>query len=146
MSRSPKVLIVLLAFLVGVLTGGYWGVHFSHAAIALRRARKAICPSVPPDTPLKKFPKACLKAMIHAPQVVWHLMMPPTPQWQQNIDESAALSKWIVSSSYATADVCERSLEADRNRAEHTFYASCNPAVMHQAWLSIKPGAVHRQR
>jgi hypothetical protein len=65
--RMSRLLIVLFAFLVGAVAGGYWGEHYSHTAIALRRTRQTICPSVPPDTPMKEFPRACLEAMIPSP-------------------------------------------------------------------------------
>ena len=32
-----RLLIVVFAFLVGAVAGGYWGEHYSHTAIALRR-------------------------------------------------------------------------------------------------------------
>ena len=60
-------LIVVLAFMVGAIAGGYWGEHYSRTAIALRRTRQTICPSVPPETPMKEFPQACLGAMIPSP-------------------------------------------------------------------------------
>ena len=67
MSKLLQLLIVVFAFLVGAVAGGYWGEHYSHTAIALRRTRQTICPSVPPKTPMKEFPRACLEAMIPSP-------------------------------------------------------------------------------
>ena len=49
---------------VGAVAGAYWGTHYSHTAVALRRTRQTICPSVPADTPMKEFPTACRGAMI----------------------------------------------------------------------------------
>jgi hypothetical protein len=67
MSRSLELLIVAFVFLVvGVAAGGYWGAHYSHTAVALRRTRQTICPSVPANTTMKEFPKACRDAMIPA--------------------------------------------------------------------------------
>jgi hypothetical protein len=34
--RMSRLLIVLFAFLVGAVAGGYWGEHYSHTAIALQ--------------------------------------------------------------------------------------------------------------
>jgi hypothetical protein len=65
MSRLLELPIVAFVFLViGAAAGGYWGEHCSHTAVALRRTRQTICPSVAADTPLKEFPKACRDAMI----------------------------------------------------------------------------------
>ena len=51
MSRLLELLIVALVFLVvGTAAGGYWGTHHSPTAVALRRTRQKICPSVPADT------------------------------------------------------------------------------------------------
>jgi hypothetical protein len=64
---SRLLLIVALACLVvGAAAGGYWATHYSHTAVALRRTRQTICPSVPANTPMKEFPKACRDAMIPA--------------------------------------------------------------------------------
>jgi hypothetical protein len=57
----------LVCLVVGAIVGGYWGTHYSHTAIALRRTRQTICPSVPANTPLKEFPKAC-RDVIHPSQ------------------------------------------------------------------------------
>ena len=62
MGRLLMVALVLLA--AGAVAGGYWGTHYSHTAVALRRTRQTICPSVPGDTPMREFPKACRDAMI----------------------------------------------------------------------------------
>lgn len=59
-------IVAFVFFIVGATAGGYWGTHYSHTAIALRRTRQAICPSVPANTPMKEFPKACRDAMIPA--------------------------------------------------------------------------------
>jgi hypothetical protein len=68
MSRALELLIVAFVFLViGTAAGGYWGTHHSPTAVALRRTRQTICPSVPPNTPMKEFPQACLAAMIPSP-------------------------------------------------------------------------------
>ena len=56
--------VALVCFVVGVIAGAYWGTHYSHTAVALRRTRQTICPSVPADTPMKEFPKACRDTMI----------------------------------------------------------------------------------
>jgi hypothetical protein len=56
--------VALVCFVVGAVVGGYWGTYYSHTAIALRRTRQTICPSVPANVPMKEFPKACLDAMI----------------------------------------------------------------------------------
>ena len=60
-----KLVMVALVFsAVGAVAGGYWGTHYSHTAVALRRTRQTICPSVPANTPMREFPKACRDAMI----------------------------------------------------------------------------------
>jgi hypothetical protein len=60
-----RLLIVALVFLAaGAVAGGYWGMHYSHTAVALRRTRQTICPSVSADTPMREFPRACRDAMI----------------------------------------------------------------------------------
>jgi hypothetical protein len=64
MPRSREILVAVAFLIVGVLTGAYWGEHYSRVAVALRRTRQTICPSVPADTPMKAFPKTCLDAMI----------------------------------------------------------------------------------
>jgi hypothetical protein len=56
--------VALVCLVVGAVAGAYWGTHYSHTAVALRRTRQTICPSVPADTPMKEFPTACLDAMI----------------------------------------------------------------------------------
>jgi hypothetical protein len=67
MSRPFELLIVAFVFLaLGAITGAYWGAHYSHTAVALRRTRQTICPSVPANTPMNQFPKACRDAMIPA--------------------------------------------------------------------------------
>ena len=48
MSRLLQLLILVFAFLVGAVAGGYWGEHYSHTAIVLRRTRQIIFPSAPP--------------------------------------------------------------------------------------------------
>jgi hypothetical protein len=58
------VLTVLVSSLIGTAAGAYWGEHYSRTAVALRRTRQTLCPSVPADTPMKEFPKACRDAMI----------------------------------------------------------------------------------
>ena len=58
------VLTVLVSLLIGTAAGAYWGEHYSRTAVALRRTRQTLCPSVPADTPMKDFPKACRDAMI----------------------------------------------------------------------------------
>jgi hypothetical protein len=57
-------IVALVCLVVGAIVGGYWGTHYSHTAIALRRTRQTICPSVPANTPMKEFPTACRDAMI----------------------------------------------------------------------------------
>jgi hypothetical protein len=57
-------IVALVCLIVGAVVGGYWGRHYSHTAIALRRTRQTICPSVPANTPMKEFPQACRAAMI----------------------------------------------------------------------------------
>jgi hypothetical protein len=57
-------IVALVCLIVGAVAGAYWGTHYSHTAIALRRTRQTICPSVPADTPMKEFPTACRDAMI----------------------------------------------------------------------------------
>jgi hypothetical protein len=65
MSRLLELLIVAFGFLViGAIVGEYCGTHYSHTAVAFRRTRETICPSVPANTPMKEFPKACHDAMI----------------------------------------------------------------------------------
>jgi hypothetical protein len=59
--------VALACLIVGVVAGGYWGTHYSHTAVALRRTRQTICPSVPANTPMREFPKACRDAMIGQP-------------------------------------------------------------------------------
>jgi hypothetical protein len=59
-------IVALVCLAVGAIVGGYWGAHYSHTAIALRRTRQTICPSVPANTRLQEFPKACRDAMIPA--------------------------------------------------------------------------------
>ena len=67
MSRALELLVVAFVFLVkGTAAGGYWGTHHSPTAVALRRTRQKICPSVPADTTMKEFPKACRDAMVPA--------------------------------------------------------------------------------
>jgi len=56
--------VALVCLVVGAVAGAYWGTHYSHTAVALRRTRQTICPSVPADTPMKEFPMACRDAMI----------------------------------------------------------------------------------
>jgi hypothetical protein len=63
MSRL-SLIVALVCLIVGAVAGAYWGTHFSHTAVALRRTRQTICPSVPADTPMKEFPTACRDAMI----------------------------------------------------------------------------------
>jgi hypothetical protein len=48
MGRLLMVALVLLT--ADAVAGGYWGTHYSHTAVALRRTRQTICPSVPADT------------------------------------------------------------------------------------------------
>ena len=57
-------IVALICLIVGAVAGAYWGTHYSHTAVALRRTRQTICPSVPADTPMKEFPTACRDAMI----------------------------------------------------------------------------------
>jgi hypothetical protein len=57
-------IVALVCLVVGAVAGAYWGTHYSHTAVALRRTRQTICPSVPADTPMKEFPTACRDAMI----------------------------------------------------------------------------------
>jgi hypothetical protein len=59
-----RLIVAFVFFIVGAAAGAYWGSHFSHTAVALRRTRQTICPSVPADTPMKDFPTACRDAMI----------------------------------------------------------------------------------
>jgi hypothetical protein len=56
--------VALVCLVVGAVAGAYWGTHYSHTAVALRRTRQTICPSVPADTPMREFPTACRDAMI----------------------------------------------------------------------------------
>ena len=60
-------LVALACLVVGAIAGGYCGAHYSHAAVALRRTRQTICPSVPANTPMKTFPKVCRDAEIGQP-------------------------------------------------------------------------------
>ena len=57
-------IVAVVCFVVGAIAGANWGTHYSHTAVALRRTRQTICPSVPADTPMKEFPTACRDAMI----------------------------------------------------------------------------------
>jgi hypothetical protein len=57
-------IVAVICLVVGAVAGAYWGTHYSHTAVALRRTRQTICPSVPADTPMKEFPTACRDAMI----------------------------------------------------------------------------------
>jgi hypothetical protein len=57
-------IVALVCLVVGAVAGAYWGTHYSHTAVALRRTRQTICPSVPADTSMKEFPTACRDAMI----------------------------------------------------------------------------------
>ena len=57
-------IVALVCLIVGAVAGAYWGTHYSHTAVALRRTRQTICPSVPADTSMKEFPTACRDAMI----------------------------------------------------------------------------------
>ena len=66
MSKQLLLIVALTCLVVGAIVGGYWGTHYSHTAIALRRTRQSICPSVAANTPMKEFPKACRDAMIPA--------------------------------------------------------------------------------
>lgn len=69
--RLLEILVVALVFLaVGAAAGAYWGEHRSRTAVALRRTRQTVCPSVPIDTPMKKFPRACYDAMVPAGHAV----------------------------------------------------------------------------
>jgi hypothetical protein len=61
---SRLLIMALVCLVVGAVVGAYWGTHYSHTATALRRTRQTICPSVPANTPMKEFPKACRDAMI----------------------------------------------------------------------------------
>jgi hypothetical protein len=61
-----RLIVAVGFFIVGAVAGAYWGSHYSHTAVALRRTRQTICPSVPANTPMKDFPKACRDAMIPA--------------------------------------------------------------------------------
>jgi hypothetical protein len=63
---SRLLIMALVCLVVGAVVGAYWGTHYSHTATALRRTRQTICPSVPANTPMKEFPKACRDAMIPA--------------------------------------------------------------------------------
>ena len=67
MSKLFLLVVALVCLVVGAVAGAYWGTHYSHTAVALRRTRQTICPSVPPNTPMKEFPQACLAAMIPSP-------------------------------------------------------------------------------
>ena len=53
------ILVALACLVIGGIVGGYCGAHYSHAAVALRRTRETICPSVPANTPMRAFPRAC---------------------------------------------------------------------------------------
>lgn len=66
MSRLPLTIVALVCLAVGAIVGEYIGTHYSHTAVAFRRTRQTICPSVPANTPMKEFPKACRDAMIPA--------------------------------------------------------------------------------
>jgi hypothetical protein len=57
-------IVAVVCFVAGAIACAYWGTHYSHTAVALRRARQTICPPVPADTPMKEFPTACRDAMI----------------------------------------------------------------------------------
>jgi hypothetical protein len=57
-------IVALVCLVVGAVAGAYWGTQYSHTAVALRRTRQTICPSVPVNTTMKEFPKACRDAMI----------------------------------------------------------------------------------
>jgi hypothetical protein len=57
-------IVAVVCFVVGAIAGAYWGTHYSHTAVALRRTPQTICPSLPADTPMKEFPTACRDAMI----------------------------------------------------------------------------------
>ena len=63
MSRL-SLIVAFACLVVGAVAGAYWGTHYSHTAVALRRTRQTICPSVPAGTPMKEFPTACRDAMI----------------------------------------------------------------------------------
>jgi hypothetical protein len=57
-------IVAVVCFVVGAIACAYWVTHYSHTAVALRRTRQTICPSVPADTPMKEFPTARRDAMI----------------------------------------------------------------------------------
>jgi len=48
-------IVALVCLVVGAVAGAYWGTHYSHTAVALRRTRQTICPSVPANTTMRSI-------------------------------------------------------------------------------------------
>ena len=36
-------IVALVCLVVGAVAGAYWGTHYSHTAVALRRTRRELC-------------------------------------------------------------------------------------------------------